>query len=189
MQKKHHKKYRLSARKKILATGGIVTSLWLGSSTLTFAQTTVPTPTAIERPFIDDIAIQFGLKIDDIKEELRLGKTPKEALLQLGVSQDKIQKLFKKKSQQAVAIKKIDIPPELLQAEAVALGLTIDDLKQELKNGQQIPDIALAQGLSMDQYRKNVIDHLEILLRNGSMSEQAQVYYKGVIARIQQSIT
>jgi hypothetical protein len=99
-------------RKKILATGSIVTTLLLGSTSSALAQAPTVAPVQISRthtgikfdyepgsgPSLDTVAANLGISPEDFKEELRSGKTPKEILEDQGFTQTHIKKLFKSNS-------------------------------------------------------------------------------------------
>jgi len=97
-------------RKKIIATGGIVTTLLIAGASTTFAHTATMSPhrfatstsahiknRVVPSPKLEEIALKLGLSVDDVKEELRSGKTPKQILEEQGVSQSEIKKIFRNK--------------------------------------------------------------------------------------------
>jgi hypothetical protein len=114
-------------KRKMLAAGGIVTTIFIAGVSQTFAQTaahvrsrqnfttqhTELTLTPGSRPSLDTIALNFGINADDVREELRTGKTPKEILLEQGISQAQIKKLFKRTAVVAPKVKKISMSDEV----------------------------------------------------------------------------
>ncbi len=78
----------------------------LGGAGTSRAQTAVPTrsPNIQSKsqfnyelgigPSLDDIALQLGISVDDFREELRLGKTPKQVLTDQGFTPAQVQKVF-----------------------------------------------------------------------------------------------
>lgn len=110
-------------KRKILAAGGIVTTLFIAGASQTFAQTTSSvrarqhstlqntelTFVPGNRPTLETIAANFGLNAEEMREDLRIGKTPKEILLEQGVSQAQIKKLFKRGTIISPKIKKLSV--------------------------------------------------------------------------------
>jgi hypothetical protein len=84
-------------KKKILATGGLVTSMLFTGATA-HAQVTTPTNNQgiIRSRSLEIITEDLELDAEDFKEELRSGKTPKEVLMDQGFDSAQIHKIFNK---------------------------------------------------------------------------------------------
>ncbi|MCC2631279.1 MAG: hypothetical protein K0S38_1088 [Candidatus Paceibacter sp.] len=180
-------------KKKILATGTVVTTLLLAGASVTFAQS-APAPTHSKssfraphaRPLLDDIAVDLGLDPEIIREELKTGKTPKEVLEEQGVSPSQIQKLFKDK-EIPVGKKGIrrDMSADMLNTLSNALGISVSQLKQAFTSGKKPEEIALDEGLTKEQFHQNLVTELQILLNKGTLSTSESNYYKKMIQRLQ----
>jgi hypothetical protein len=82
-------------RKKIIATGGIVTTLLIAGASTTFAHSGINKQRPHVAPKLEQIAAQYGLNVEEIKEELKLGKTPRQILEEQGMTQEEIKQIFK----------------------------------------------------------------------------------------------
>jgi hypothetical protein len=180
-------------KKRIIATGTVVTTLLLAGASVTFAQSAAVSSSNRSsvrpphmRPMIDEIAVDLGLDVTTIQEELREGKTPKEVLLELGVSQDKVQKLFREKDYSKKVVRP-NMSVDMLNTLANALGISLTELKQHLANGEKPESIAIQEGLTKEQFHQNLIVELRTLLNNGGLSASDTAYYKRMVERLQQS--
>jgi hypothetical protein len=96
-------------KRKIIATGSLVTSMLLASASPSFAQTFAgsakthtKTSTSIHLKYapgsgasLDAISADLGISAEEFREELRSGKSPRQILTEQGFSSAQIQKIFK----------------------------------------------------------------------------------------------
>ncbi len=156
-------------RKKLFATGGIVASIFLGASvTFTHAKS---------------IALEG---------KGHSQKTYRQLFDDHGVSRDQIEDIFGnakihglKKNATTTKYIRTKAPSILVDVQARALGLTIDQLKKNLQSGQKLPDIIKAQGLTEEQYHQNLIIDLKELINKGDLSGELATRYTKMIKKLE----
>ncbi len=95
-------------KKKMLATGGLVTSMLFAGATQSYAHVTPHANQGIIRSkSLEIITDDLDIDAEDFKEELRSGKTPKEILIEQGFNPSQIHKLFKEEDKYDRNIKRL----------------------------------------------------------------------------------
>jgi hypothetical protein len=189
-------------KRKILVTGSLVTTILLAGASTGFAQTLTDTlnrnkktvasysRTINNHPLLDDIALQWDIDTTSFKEELRVGKTPKQILEEYGVNQEQIKKLFNTSaSSTRKAGMRAVLTADMMHIEAAALGMDVPTLKQDLQAKKKLGDIVAAQGLTLSQYHQNLIDQLDIFLSKGGLSTQEVNKINQLIKELQHKVS
>ena len=143
--------------KKVIATGSIVSSLFLMATPATFAQTVTPTMrTEQRRPMhrgehLNMIAEQLGLNVEDIKKELESGKKLPQVLEEHGITKEKMKETFG--DREGKMPQKFE---RALDVIAPKLGLNADEVRAELKAGKTFKEILDAHGITQEQVKANL---------------------------------
>lgn len=154
------------------------------------------------------LATKLGLNADQVKQELQSGKTFKQILADHGITQAQIQQAFGAKDEKAMGNRKGLktnrkgmnrsqnlgnrhfggglMAPEMLQAQANALGITVDQLKQDLQNKQTPRQIATAQGLTIAQFNQKLAQQLQTMIQNGTITGDKVTFFNRIIQRLNQ---
>lgn len=140
--------------KKILVTGGVVSSLLLTGAATTFAQTSTVDQVKNTRPMhrmltaerIADMAAKLGLNADELKQEMNAGKKLPEILKEHNITKEQMDKLFPRPER----AKMMD---EHLADIATKLGLNVEEIKQDLAAGKKLPEILKDHNISDEQLK------------------------------------
>lgn len=140
--------------KKILVTGGVVSSLLLTGTATTFAQTSTTDQVKDMRPMhrmhtaehIADMAAKLGLNADEVKQELDAGKKLPDILKEHNITKEQMDKLFPRPELPKLS-------DEQIANIATKLGLNADEIKQELAAGKKLPEILKAHNITDGQLK------------------------------------
>ncbi len=146
--------------KKVIATGGIISSLLFTGGSAAFAQTNVTPPSIrhnVGRPNANRIAKEFGLDASEIKAELEAGKKLPEILAEHGISKDKLMQISKRHKDRSLE--------KALDVIAPKLGLNADDIRAELQAGKTFKQILEDNGISKEQVKETLNNNLGRLMR------------------------
>ncbi len=186
--------------KKVIAAGSIITSLvLLGSVTTSFAQNALSSTTNPHRAprqrgignfGLTGLAAKLGISSDvasQIKTELQSGKKIADVLKEHNIDATKLEGAWKGTTKQQRALLVND--PTVVQAEATALGISTEELKQDFSNGQKIGDIIKTKGLTMDQFLENSANAVQTMIQNGQISSDQIAKYTKLIKKFQKQAT
>lgn len=147
------------------------------------------------------LATKLGLNADQVKQELQSGKTFKQILTDHGITQDQILKAFGPMNKKGPGTRKGMnkgntqgnrhfggglMAPEMLQAQANALGITVDQLKLDLQNKQTPRQIATSQGLTIAQFNQKIAQQLQTMIQNGTITGDKVTFFNRIIQRLNQ---
>jgi uncharacterized protein YidB (DUF937 family) len=137
--------------KKILVTGGVVSSLLLTGAATTFAQTGMMNQVKDTRPMhrmitgerIADMATKLGLNADEIQKELDAGKKLPDILQQHNITKEQMENIFPHPQPSDKKITDI----------ATKFGLDAAVIRQELATGKKLPEILKAHNITDEQLK------------------------------------
>lgn len=181
--------------KKIIATGGIISSLVLTGSTA-FAETPAGTDTPFQRPSHmrwhnwSDLVTKLGLNVDDVKKEIESGKTLKDIFEANNITPEQIKSIVGERApgmRMGHGMKKNNMhrpmPDEVLQAQASVLGITVDELKAEFQDHKSPRDLIEKLGLTQEQFHQKVTEKIQEMIDNGTITGDKAEFMKKMMER------
>ncbi len=140
--------------KKVLVTGGIVSSLLLTGTATTFAQTSTadqvknvkPMERMLRADHLADMAAKIGLNTDEIKKELDAGKKWPDILKEHNITPAQMHSLLGKHVR----------PPltdDQIAGLATKLNLKLDEIKAEIAAGKGLPTILKEHNITQTQMK------------------------------------
>lgn len=146
--------------KKVIATGGIVSSLFLAGTTATFAQDTnsVPKKSAMHQGThkmdFTALATKLGLDASAVQAALDAGKKWPDILKEQGINKDAIQKFAIRGHRHKNIQRALDII-------APKLGLNADDIRAEIEAGKTLHQVFEEQGITPPEHMGKKMGHIE----------------------------
>ncbi len=140
---------------------------------------------------ITALAAKLNVNAATIKQEIADGKTIKEIIAASGLTHADLQKIFGNRKggngdKMMMHGKKsfINSAPEMLQAEANVLNMTVDALKQSIQNGQTPEQIAISHGTTAAAYHASLANALQTLITNGTITGKKVDFYTSFIKKL-----
>lgn len=119
------------------------------------ATTAIPVAAAkqpIREERAQKIADILGIDVETLKTEREAGKNLMEIAEEYGASDEAIEQL-KEMKKNMHGKRKHRFPPKALEQVADAMGITTEDLMQQLKDGAKLKDLAEEHGVDLKEFK------------------------------------
>lgn len=180
--------------KKLLATGGIVSSLFMMGSSMTYAASNTTTEHSrahtMSTEWMTTVASKLGLDIEQVKTELAAGKTLKDIFSEHNITDASVKAVLGDMTPpRGLGMKGMhrglrEIPTEMLQVQANVLGVTVDQLKTEMQTAHTPMELAKAHNISAADFHTKMIAEVQKIIDSGTLSSDQLTKYQEILTHL-----